>query len=392
MILTGFLSQTASAELVALRQELHRRPELSSQERETAARIVAELKRCRPDEILSELGTHGVAAVFDSGIEGPTVLFRCELDALPITEISTFGWRSEIDGKGHLCGHDGHMAIVVGLARHLAENRPVRGRVVCLFQPAEETGAGAADVINDPRFDRIRPDYAFALHNLPGLPLGAVGVRSGPFTFASEGLAIRLTGRTSHAAQPEAGLSPAVIMGRLMEALPALPETLGHASGHSLVTLSHARLGEAAFGISPGEADIWVTVRAIDDRLQGELMGEAEMLARRLAEAGGLGVRFDRYENFAAGHNDAEAVEKIEAAATKLGASRAEVGDPFRWSEDFGRFGGVAKTGLFVLGSGEDHPRLHNPDFDFPDALIEPGVAMFAAIFRDICGEQAPAD
>jgi amidohydrolase len=376
----------APEDLVTLRRELHRKPELSGQEKRTAARIVAELERHAPDEILTDLGTHGVAAIFDSGTQGPTVLFRCELDGLPITEISTFGWRSEIDGKGHLCGHDGHMAIVCGLAQKLAANRPAKGRIVLLFQPAEETGAGAADVIADPRFSRIRPDYAFALHNLPGLPLGAVGVRAGPFTFASEGLAIRLTGRTSHAAQPEAGVSPAVVMGRLMEALPDLPQTLGHPAGHSLVTLSHARLGEAAFGISPGEADIWVTIRAIDDDRLAELMGEAEKLARRLAEAGGLGVGFEKFENFAAGHNDAEAVAFIEMAASAVGAPRSEVGDPFRWSEDFGRFGSVGKTALFVLGSGEDHPRLHNPDFDFPDELIVPGVTLFAHIAREICG------
>lgn len=386
MILTELLTSTDTAELISLRRELHRRPELSSQERETAARIVAELERCGADEILTGLGTHGVAAVYDSGVEGPTVLFRCELDGLPITEISTFGWRSEIDGKGHLCGHDGHMAILCGLARQLAANRPVRGRVVLMFQPAEETGAGAADVIADERFERIRPDFAFALHNLPGLPLGAVGVRPGPFTFASEGLAIRLSGRTSHAAQPEAGVSPAAVMVRLVEALPVLPATLGHTPGHSLVTLSHARLGEAAFGISPGEADVWATIRAIDDGLQAELMGKAEALARELAAAGGLGVDFDRHENFAAGHNDEEAVAFIDKAAIALGVSRVEVGDPFRWSEDFGRFGSVAKTGLFVLGSGEDHPRLHNPDFDFPDELIPTGVGLFAVIARDLCG------
>ena len=376
----------APEDLVTLRRELHRKPELSGQEKRTAARIVAELERHAPDEILTDLGTHGVAAIFDSGAQGPTVLFRCELDGLPITEISTFGWRSEIDGKGHLCGHDGHMAIVCGLAQYLAANRPAKGRIVLLFQPAEETGAGAADVIADPRFSRIRPDYAFALHNLPGLPLGAVGVRAGPFTFASEGLAIRLTGRTSHAAQPEAGVSPAVVMGRLMEALPDLPQMLGHPAGHSLVTLSHARLGEAAFGISPGEADIWVTIRAIDDDRLAELMGEAEKLARRLAEAGGLGVGFEKFENFAAGHNDSEAVAFIEMAASAVGAPRSEVGDPFRWSEDFGRFGSVGKTALFVLGSGEDHPWLHNPDFDFPDELIGPGAALFDHIARDLCG------
>jgi amidohydrolase len=387
---TNFLARTATPDFVNLRHDLHRRPELSDEEGETAKRIAAELENHGPDEIIQGLGTHGVAAVYDSGAEGPTVLFRCELDGLPITEISTFGWRSEIEGKGHLCGHDGHMTIICGLAAELAANKPARGRVVLLFQPAEETGTGAAGVIADPRFERIRPDFAFALHNLPGLPLGAVGVRSGPFTFASEGLAIRLTGRTSHAAQPEAGVSPAAVTVRLMEALPELPETLGHQPGHSLVTLSHTRLGEAAFGISPGEAHVWVTIRAIDDKLQAELINEAENLARRLADAGGLGIDLERHENFAAGHNDQDAVAHIEAAAEALGAPRVEVDDPFRWSEDFGRFGSVAKTALFVLGSGEDHPRLHNPDFDFPDELIGPGVAMFEHIVRDLCGGQVP--
>src|SRR5690606_35641080 len=114
-----------------------------------------------------------------------------------------------IPGKGHLCGHDGHMAIIAGHAGAMAARRPVRGRVIVLFQPAEETGAGAAAVIADPAFKAIEPDFAFALHNLPGVPLGAAGIRAGAFNFASEGLSIRLEGKTAHASQPEAGLSPA---------------------------------------------------------------------------------------------------------------------------------------------------------------------------------------
>jgi amidohydrolase len=372
--------------LTALRRDLHRRPELSSEEEATATRIVSELQRFAPDEILTRLGTHGVAAIFDSGRPGPTVLFRCELDALPIFEISTFDWVSQTPGKGHQCGHDGHMAILVGLAAEMAAQRPERGRVILLFQPAEETGAGAADVIADARFPSIRPDYAFALHNLPGLPVGAVGVRPGPFTYASEGLAIRLSGRTAHAAQPEAGLSPAACLGALMAELSALPARLGHAPGASLVTLSHARLGEPAFGISPGDAVIHLTIRAIDDALQAALMAAAETLCQEKAAAAGLGVSFARHENFAAGHNDPEATAMIEDAARALGAARAEIAEPFRWSEDFGRFGASGKCALFVLGAGEDRPRLHNPDYDFPDEIIAPGIAMFERIARGLCG------
>ncbi|MBW3099165.1 amidohydrolase [Pseudohoeflea coraliihabitans] len=380
----------APASLVSLRRALHRRPELSGAEAETAAHIAAHLAGLDPDRLLTGLGGHGVAAIFAaSGAaarEGPTLLFRCELDGLPITEISDFDWRSERIGKGHLCGHDGHMAILCGLAAHFAAQRPARGRVILLFQPAEETGAGAADVLADPRFSEIKPDFAFALHNLPGLPLHAVGIRPGPFTFASEGLAIRLTGRTAHAAQPEQGCSPGQTLATLMQVLPELPRTLGHPEGQSLITLSHARLGEAAFGIAPGDAEIWLTIRAINDALQSQLLTAAEARARQAASAAGLGLHITRHENFAAGHNDPAASAIIEAAVDNLALQRATIDAPFRWSEDFGRFGAAAPSALFVLGAGEDHPGLHNPDYDFPDALLVSGVAMFSDIARQLCG------
>ncbi|PWW00594.1 amidohydrolase [Hoeflea marina] len=372
--------------LTRLRHALHRMPEISGAEAETAGRIAVVLAGFGPDRIIAGLGGHGVAAVFDSGVEGPTVLFRSELDGLPIAELPGVAWRSEIEGRAHLCGHDGHMAILCGLGARMAARRPARGRVVLMFQPAEETGAGAAAVIADPGFAAIVPDYAFALHNLPGLPLGHVGVRAGAFNFASEGLAIRLTGKTAHASQPEAGISPAAVMCQLVTALPLLPARLGIAPEDALVTLVHARLGEAAFGIAPGEADVWATIRSISDPIQARLLSEAEALARSLAEAAGLAVECRLSDGFAACHNDAEASALVEAAVEAEGLPRAEVGLPFRWSEDFGRFGSASKAALFVLGAGEGYPRLHNPDYDFPDALIPLGVRMFERVARALCG------
>ena len=169
-----FLTNHDIVELTAWRQKLHAMPEISGEEVATAAEVIAFLAETAPDKVLSGLGNTGVAAVFDGAEPGPTVLFRCELDALPIEEISDIPHRSRLSGKGHMCGHDGHTATIAALARGFAKDRPKRGRVVLLFQPAEETGAGAAAVIADPRFAEITPDYAFSLHNLPGLPLGHV--------------------------------------------------------------------------------------------------------------------------------------------------------------------------------------------------------------------------
>ncbi len=144
------LSNSDLVELTAFRRLLHRYPEISGEEWETAARIVAALEPLSPSRILTGLGGHGVAAAFDSGVAGPTVLFRAELDALPIQEINDLEWVSQVPGKGHLCGHDGHMTILLALGRLLSRHPVARGRVVLMFQPSEEDGAGARAVVADP--------------------------------------------------------------------------------------------------------------------------------------------------------------------------------------------------------------------------------------------------
>ena len=196
------LTNTDIEELTAFRRDLHKSPELSGEEARTAATIADALARLGPDRVIRDLGGHGVAAVFDSGRAGATVLFRAELDALPIEERSGAAWSSERTGTAHLCGHDGHMTMLMALARLLSRQRPGSGRCVLMFQPAEEDGSGARAVVTDAAYQDIRPDWAFAIHNEPGLPFGYVGIRPGLINCASRGLAISLAGRASHAAEP----------------------------------------------------------------------------------------------------------------------------------------------------------------------------------------------
>lgn len=194
-----FLTSADMVDLIGFRHELHRFPEISGEEAETARRVAAFLAPMRPDKVLTGLGGHGVAAVFAGEGQGPTLLFRSEIDALPILELTDVPYKSEISGKGHLCGHDGHSTILAALGRGLSRERPKRGRVVLMFQPAEENGAGAAAVIADPRFAEIRPDLSFSLHNMPGMPLGHAALMAGVVNCASRGMRIALTGRTAHA-------------------------------------------------------------------------------------------------------------------------------------------------------------------------------------------------
>jgi len=374
-------------ELVEWRHALHRRPEVSGEERETAAAVVDFINPTGPDWMVTGLGGHGIAAVYDSGHPGPTVLFRCELDGLPIEEISDLPYRSEIAGRGHLCGHDGHMATLAALARLLGRRKPARGRVVLLFQPAEENGAGAAAVIADPRFAGIRPDYAFSLHNMPGIAPGEARLSAGPANCASRGMKIVLAGKTSHASAPEDGVSPMTALSKLMPELTALGPGGVLGAAYRLVTVTHVEMGEPAFGIAPGRGELWATLRTLTDSAMAGLVEAAEALVRKVADDARLGLTITYHDVFHHCDNDAEAVAILRAAfdAEHIRHEEAEI---VRASEDFGLFGSRAgaKSAMFWFGSGEKSPQLHNPDFDFPDALIEPGARIFARVARDLLG------
>ncbi|WP_152044829.1 amidohydrolase [Aureimonas psammosilenae] len=372
-------------EAIDFRRELHRHPELSGEEAKTAAAVLSRLAEQEPDRLLSGLGGHGVAAVFEGAAAGPTVLLRSELDALPIQEIGAIEHRSQIENKGHLCGHDGHSAILTLVGTELARRRPQRGRVVLLFQPAEETGAGADAVIADPAFAQIKPDYALSLHNLPGLPFGEVALREGPVNCASRGLRVELRGRTAHASMPQDGVSPMGAMARLMPALTALGAGGPLRDGFRLVTVTHARLGEPAFGIAPGHGEIWATLRTLQDEAMQGLVAEAEAIAVAVARGAGLDCAMSYHDIFRHCDNHPEAVALLRRALDGEGIAHRP-GEPIYPSEDFGRFADVSKSAMFFLGAGIDHPRLHNPDYDFPDDLLAVGARVFLRAVRELLG------
>ena len=381
-----FLTNHDMVDLIDFRHELHRHPEISGEEQETARRVAGFLAPLKPDRILTRLGGHGVAAIFEGTEPGPTLLFRSEIDALPIDEKTEVAHASTNPGKGHLCGHDGHSTILLALGLGLSRGRPKRGRVVLLFQPAEENGAGAAAVIADPRFADIRPDLAFSLHNLPGLALGHVALTDGPVNCASRGMKIKLSGKTAHASQPETGRSPMLAMANLMPALTALSRSAPPDHGFRLATVTHAVLGERAFGIAPGDGEIWVTLRTLVDAGMAELCAEAEALVRTTAKTEKLDLEITYDDIFLHCENAPEAVAHLVRALDAEGIGHDRGNLPMRASEDFGRFRAVAPSAMFFLGSGESHPALHNPDYDFPDELIAIGVRVFMRVVRDILG------
>ncbi|SDA70739.1 amidohydrolase [Sinorhizobium sp. NFACC03] len=374
--------------LSAFRRDLHRRPEISDEERETAETIVTALGETKPDAVLTGLGGHGVAAIYEGREPGPTVMVRAELDGLPIEEISEIAHRSQIKGNGHLCGHDGHMTILIALAKGLGRQRPTKGRAILMFQPAEENGAGAAAVLADPKFAEIKPDLVFSLHNFPGIGFGHAALRTGPVNCASRGMRISLSGKTAHASTPEDGIAPTFAMAALLSGLTALGNNGPLDENYTMVTVTHARLGEAAFGISPGYGEIWATLRTLTDERMADLVARAEALAATEAGVAGLKVTIVYEDVFHQCSNAEVAVTALERAMDEEGIShdQGEGVLPMKGSEDFGLFGQVAPSAMFFLGAGENHARLHNPDYDFPDGLIGIGAKVFMRAIRNELG------
>ncbi|EAZ81617.1 amidohydrolase [Algoriphagus machipongonensis] len=368
-------------QLTSFRQELHQSPEIAGEEEKTASKILSFISKLNPDEIIENLGGSGLAFIFKGKYPGPRTLFRAELDALPIQETGNPSYKSTVDGKAHLCGHDGHMTIICGLGEKIAEKRPEKGEVILLFQPAEETGEGARRIMDDPSYEKIKPDFAFALHNLPGFPLHQIVIRKGTFAAGSTGMTIRLTGKTSHAAHPDAGINPAFAIAQLIQTLPKFPDQL---NGFALVTVIHSEIGSLAFGTSAGKGSLSLTIRAFDQEELDSLLEKIEKEVERVATHEGLKFEISYLEAFAVSKNDSNAAEIAETAVEDLGMDISQKAEPFRWSEDFGLFSQTCPSYLFGLGSGEKCPQLHEPTYDFPDELIETGVKVFEKIARKI--------
>ncbi len=376
--------------LTDLRRELHRRPELSGEERETAARLRAILEECGPAELLTGLGGEGLAAVFTGPEKGPTVVFRAETDALPIPEEELFPHASLREGISHKCGHDGHMAILIGVARYLKDRPLRRGRLVLLFQPAEETGNGARAVAEDSRFTGLDPDYLFALHNWPGFPRGSVVLREGTMFSPSAGIALELTGQSAHAMSPEEGRSPVEAIKRIHTGLKELYNPDRESEDFCLVTTCGIRLGDGDFGVAPGRGYLYLTARAYGQDVLDRLLERLSALAAAVAAEEDLTLRLTCHDVFPGVTNTPQGVELVRRASERTGLTTVTPTRGMGSSEDFGHLLKLARRGgaLFLLGSGEDSPPLHSYHFDFDDRLIPPGVEIFLALADDILGRE----
>ncbi len=371
--------------LRGIRRELHKAPETSGNEGKTASVIVSFLEEFEPTRIVSGFSENAVAAVYESGKPGATVVLRAELDGLPITEKNTFNHASRNRGASHACGHDGHMAMLLGVASYLHDHPgEIKARIVLLFEPAEEIAAGAKGISRSRFYEELKADYIFALHNLPGFNPGDIVMKKGLFAIASKGIVVELKGATAHAGHPEQGNNPVFAMTEIIENIKAISESYNRSKKQAMITIIHIRLGEIAFGSSPGTGVIMATLRAPTDGILNEMGGKVTQEVSEIAARHRLTQDVEWVEEFPATINDAGAVSILELAAKKGGMNVTWVEEPFSWTEDFSYFLNKTTGAMFGLGAGKDCPPLHSENYDFPDSILENGVEIFIQLIKEI--------
>lgn len=371
------LSKEFLQQLIDFRKLLHRNPEVSNAEKKTAISIVDFISAYRPDEVITNVGGYGVLAIFKGTEEGKCTAIRAELDGLPILEKNdTIDYSSENDGKSHTCGHDGHMVMVLSLLDYLSKERPRKGKVILLFQPAEETGEGAARMLKDEKFIKHFPDEVIGLHNIPGESLGEVLIGRQHFAAASKGIKLYFEGATSHAAEPENGVNPSFAISELVTFIKHVNQS-DKKKDFAIATIIHIKVGEVAFGISPADGVIMLTLRSFENKNLALLEQQIIEKAKELSQKYMLKFSQQETEVFPATVNHKEQVDSLLSVVKNSAIPMRLIDEPFKWSEDFGHFLSQTKGVFFGLGSGENQPVLHHNSFDFPDDLIPIGHTLF---------------
>lgn len=355
--------------LMTIRKELHYCPEYSHQEKGTAAILIKYLQQTSPDKIYTGIGGNGIIAEYTGAKEGASKMFRCEMDAIKTDA-----------GFEHLCGHDGHMTILLGLAQKLGKERAFEGKVYLLFQPAEEIGEGAAMMVKDIDKLGLKFDFSYALHNNPGYPLNNIIIHNGTYAAGSTGMELKFTGAPSHAAFPEQAISPTDAIFSTIQEIKAINADKVSFSDFILTTVVNVEIGEINYGVTPGEGYLRLTLRSFKDGDLDILCRKIEEFASRTALKQGLKLTVSYHDKFPATVNSELANNKVIKAAKDSDLILIYAKDPTRGSDDFSFFTVNSKGAFFDIGNGEGGADIHQPDYHFPDDIMIPAINIFSNI------------
>lgn len=367
-------------EMTEWRRALHRRPELGFACHETAAFIAARLREFGVDELHEGIAQTGIVAIIKGQGAGPTIGLRADMDALPITEITGAPHASEVPGRMHACGHDGHTTMLLGAAKYLCETRNFAGRVALIFQPAEEAGGGAGVMVAEGIFDRFGITQVYGIHNSPNQPEGSFATCPGPLMAAVDTFEIHLQGRGGHGAMPHETADPVVAAVGMVAAIQTIVSRNHRALDDLVVSVTQIHTGSAD-NIVPDTAYICGTVRSFDPAVKAMVMRRMAQIVAGQAAAYDVTARLDYTEGYPATVNDPASTAFAAAVAAEVAGETGvnATADREMGAEDFSYMLQARPGAYLFLGQGPG-AGLHHPAYDFNDAVAPVGASFFARL------------
>ncbi len=376
-----------SEQAVLWRRAFHQKPELEFEVAETAQKV-ADLLRSFGLTVYENIGISGVVGALQKGQSKRSIALRADMDALPILEKNSFAHRSQ-NKHMHACGHDGHMAMLLGAAQKLSETSEFDGTVYFIFQPNEERGLGAQAMIDDGLFERFTIDAVYGMHNMPGLPAGQFFIKPGAIMAAEDNFKITIQGRGGHSSQPHNCIDPIVIGAKLVTALQSITSRMLDPLQSVVVSVTDF-VTDGDVNVIADKVVITGDCRSFQEWVQAEIESNMENLVRAMCQAYGADYEFEYHNNFYPTINDLDATQAAIAAATAVvGPEKIEQNClPITASEDFSSMLRVKPGAYILIGNGEGRPMLHTGLYDFNDEIMETGINYWVKLVEQQLGDQ----
>jgi amidohydrolase len=369
-------------EITGWRRDLHAHPEILFDVHRTAGVVAEKLKEFGVDEVVTGVGRTGVVAVINgrTNTSGRSIGLRADMDALTILEKTGAPYASTVEGKMHACGHDGHTSMLLGAAKYLAETRNFDGRVVLIFQPAEEGGGGGKVMLDDGLLERFPVDEFYGMHNWPGLPLGQFAIRSGGIMAATDRFYITINGQGGHAARPQQTIDPIIVATQMVTALQSIVARNLSPLDNAVLSVTMVEAGEADNVIS-STAKVTGTVRTLDSKVQDFIEQRLNELVPQFAQSFGAtaSIRYARGYPVTV-NTEAQTAFAADVARDVVGSDRVDDKcEPSMGGEDFS-FMLLERPGAYIFLGNGDSSELHTDTYDFNDEAIPVGVSYWARL------------
>jgi hippurate hydrolase len=378
-------------DLIEVRHDLHRNPELLYDVEQTSDRVAKALTEAGVDEVVRGLGRTGVVGVIrgNRDTSGRIIGLRADMDALPIVEATDAPWASTKPGMMHACGHDGHTTMLLGAARHLAESRAFDGTVIVIFQPAEEGGAGAKAMIDDGLLKQFPLQEVYGMHNKPGLPLGQFAIAAGPIMGSVDEIRIRVEGEGGHAALPHNTVDPMTVTAAIIQAVQSIVSRNIDPLKSAVISLTTIHGGDA-FNVIPPVIKLTGTVRTLDPSVRDQVEVRLRKTVENVAQAFDAKAEIDYIRMYPVTINDADKVAlAADAAAAVAGDANVDRNLPASMGgEDFAFMLEQVPGAMIFAGNGPS-AELHYPKYDFNDDLIPWGCSYWTTLVRQRLGSAA---